>query len=324
MTSPVVSVIIPTYKHRDFVLATLDSVFAQTFMDYEVIVINDGSPDDTAEVLRPLAELGRIRYIEQANTGQSKARNRGISEARGEFIALLDDDDLWPPDKLAWQVEALRRQPEVGLMGGRATLITATGDRLYQTDLTPEIVFENSFAGCPFISPGQTLIRAEVLNRVGGFNPDIWGADDWDLWLRIAKNSRSIMEDREALLYRKHDGNASKDACRMLENCLRVVDLHLPDVAPQKQAAVKRMAYQWLYYYLGGPLVLEAKQALKCRKMQRLRAALGGLCKIGKVTYRDPVTRQRFWGDVLPVRVSALLYRLAQTRARHTLQKEAA
>lgn len=322
--TPVVSVIIPTYKHRDFVLQTLDSVFAQTFTDYEVIVINDGSPDDTAEVLRPLAESGRIRYIEQENTGQSKARNRGISEAQGEFIALLDDDDLWPPDKLEWQVAALRAQPEVGLIGGRATLITAAGDRLYQTELTPEIVFEDSFAGCPFISPGQTLIRAAVLRDVGGFNPDIWGADDWDLWLRIAKSSRSIMEDREALLYRKHDGNASNDACRMLENCLRVVDLHLPDVAPQQQAAVKRTAYQWLYYYLGGPLVQEAKHALKRRNTQRLRAALSGLRRLGKETYGDPATRQRFLGDVLPVRVSTLLHHLAQKRARHTLQKEAA
>ena len=120
MSSPCVSVIIPTYKHQDFVLATLDSVFAQTFTDYEVIVINDGSPDDTAEVLLPLAEAGRIRYIEQKNTGQSIARNRGIAEAQGEFIALLDDDDLWPPDKLEWQVEALRRQPDVALIAGPA------------------------------------------------------------------------------------------------------------------------------------------------------------------------------------------------------------
>src|SRR5260370_24652309 len=103
-----VSVVIPAYRHRDFVLATLDSVFSQAFTDYEVIVINDGSSDDTTELLRPLAASGHIRYFEQANAGQATSRNRGIHAARGEFIALLDDDDLWPPDKLEWQVEALR------------------------------------------------------------------------------------------------------------------------------------------------------------------------------------------------------------------------
>src|ERR1700719_2929443 len=104
---PAVSVIIPTYNHRDFVLDAIESVFAQTFTDYEVIVVNDGSPDDTASVLAPLASAGRIRYLEQANAGQGAARNRGIAQARGEFIALLDDDDRWPADKLEWQVGEL-------------------------------------------------------------------------------------------------------------------------------------------------------------------------------------------------------------------------
>ena len=124
-----VSVIVPTYKHRDFVLATLDSVFAQTFTDYEVIVVNDGSPDDTADVLRPLAEAGRIRYVEQENQGQAAARNRGIAQARGEFVALLDDDDLWPPDKLEWQVGCLRADPTaVAAYGYRETFGTEAGN----------------------------------------------------------------------------------------------------------------------------------------------------------------------------------------------------
>src|SRR3954470_24757434 len=100
--NPAVSVVIPTYRHRDYVLRTLDSVFAQTYRDFEVIVVNDGSPDDTNRRIRPLVSAGRIRYIEQANAGQAAARNTGIAHARGRYIALLDDDDLWPADKLAW------------------------------------------------------------------------------------------------------------------------------------------------------------------------------------------------------------------------------
>jgi glycosyltransferase involved in cell wall biosynthesis len=105
MSDPLISVIIPTYRHRDFILRTLDSVFAQTRGDYEIIVVNDGSPDDTKTVLTPLVDAGRIRYVEQPNGGQSQARNRGLELARGKYIAFLDDDDLWPPDKLEWQTE---------------------------------------------------------------------------------------------------------------------------------------------------------------------------------------------------------------------------
>ena len=95
---PVVSVVIPTYKHAEHVLETLGSVFAQTFTGHEVIVVNDGSPDDTAERLRPLAEAGRIRYFEQPNAGQSSARNRAVTAAAGEFIEFLAADEHWPTD----------------------------------------------------------------------------------------------------------------------------------------------------------------------------------------------------------------------------------
>jgi glycosyltransferase involved in cell wall biosynthesis len=109
---PAVSVVIPTYKHRDFILDTVNSVLSQTFRDFEIIVVNDGSPDDTASLLRPMAESGMIRYVEQSNAAAAAARNRGLEMARGKFIAFLDDDDLWPQDKLEWQVLALSNSPD--------------------------------------------------------------------------------------------------------------------------------------------------------------------------------------------------------------------
>src|SRR5690606_32958391 len=109
MSAPAVSVVIPCYNHRDTVAAAVESALAQTFADREIIVINDGSPDDTADVLAPYRD--RIRYIEQVNAGQAAARNRGIELARGRYIALLDDDDIWPADKLEWQVAALDAEP---------------------------------------------------------------------------------------------------------------------------------------------------------------------------------------------------------------------
>src|SRR4051812_10173624 len=105
--SPTVSVVIPTYGHCRYVLETIESALGQTFSSNEIIVVNDGSPDDTVVVLQPYTQTGRIRYFEQPNAGQASARNRGLAEATGEFVAFLDDDDIWPADKLAWQIQAM-------------------------------------------------------------------------------------------------------------------------------------------------------------------------------------------------------------------------
>ena len=225
---PLVSVVIPTYKHAGLVPETLASVFAQTLEDVEVIVVNDGSPDDTAAVLRPLAEAGRIRYVEQPNAGQAAARNRGIEMATGEFVALLDDDDLWPADKLAWQVALLRSRPEAVLCyGGYETFGTQAVPCWPDFD-APDGRVRDAFLTYNHIrSPGQTLIRAASLREVGGFDATIWGADDWDLYLRLAGRGEFAFAPRCALRYRAHDANASQDWRRMYVNARRVHRKHL-------------------------------------------------------------------------------------------------
>ena len=285
---PAVSVIIPTYKHRDFVLATLNSVFAQTYTDYEVIVVNDGSPDDTAALLQPLAEAGRIRYIAQENQGQGAARNRGLAEAKGEFIAFLDDDDLWPPDKLEWQVAALLRCPDAGMVAGPADMINVdTGLRAKQTPFLPEVKFETLFLDNPFVSPGQTLVRASLLKRLNGLNPQIWGSDDWDLYFRIAKNSAIVMENRVALLYQVHPNNASGQMKRMLENSRLVIKTHLLDVDPQQRRKTELSAYQFLYGYLGSRLIDQIRNSAKAGNFRLSAASLGMLLQISRVLVRS-------------------------------------
>lgn len=306
---PTVSVIIPTYKHPDFVLETLDSVFAQTFTDYEIIVINDGSPDNTAELLRPLAEAGRILYIEQGNTGQSAARNRGIARANGEFIALLDDDDLWPPDKLQWQVEAMASHPNAGIVAGLVEAVDMSGRLLYRSEFLPQVSFEQCFTECPFTSPGQALIRASVLRQVHGLNPEIWGTDDWDLWLRIAKVSRVVMEDRIGLIYRRHAGSASQNLCRMLENCFHVVDLHALSITGASRTETIASAYQRLYTVHGKPIVLQIKQEIKSGKPRRLLSRLALLARFGRRPNGSLTMGLRVARDFLPRRWSAHLHR---------------
>ena len=301
MTNPIVSVIIPTYKHQDFVLATLDSVFAQTFTDYEVIVINDGSPDDTAEVLKPLAEAGRIRYIAQENQGQGAARNRGLAEAQGKFIAFLDDDDLWPTDKLDWQVAALLRRPDAGMVAGTADMINVeTGIRAKQTPFLPEVKFEALFVDNPFVSPGQTLVRSSLLKQLNGLNPQIWGSDDWDLYFRIAKNSSIVMEDQVALLYQVHPNNASGQMKRMLDNSRRVIKTHLLDVNPKQRRKTELSAYQFLYSYLGLRVIDQVRDSAKSGNLRLSGELLVMLLQISRVLVRSRKSTLMLIRDTAP------------------------
>ncbi|MBC8135448.1 MAG: glycosyltransferase [Fibrella sp.] len=240
---PCVSVIIPTYKHRDLVLTTLDSVWSQTFTQYEVIVVNDGSPDDTEAVLKPLIESGRIRYVVQANGGQASARNRGIAEAKGEFIALLDDDDLWLPDKLEWQVQAFRSHPEAAAVYGRAEAIDELGKDTVPIgedgkpltlpwETPTGWVYEAFLRQNWILSPGQCLIRRTALDALGESTPfdaapELRGCDDWDLWCRLAEAHTFLFQDRVALRYRFHSANASRDIFQMHRSTLFMCNKHL-------------------------------------------------------------------------------------------------
>ena len=204
----------------------LDGVFAQTFTNYEVIVVNDGSPDNTAQVLRPLADSGRIRYIEQLNAGQAAARNRGLAEAKGKFIAFLDDDDLWPPDKLEWQVECLHAQRESVLVYGLGQDL-GVPENVFPAGIGPSGDVRRQFAEQNHIrSPGVTLIRTEALRAVGGFDDTIWGVDDWDLYLRLSCIGEFSYLPRLALYYRTHESNASHDILRLHKNAILLCKKH--------------------------------------------------------------------------------------------------
>jgi glycosyltransferase involved in cell wall biosynthesis len=227
---PLVSVVIPTYAHADLVEETLDSVFAQTYRHLEVIVVNDGSPDDTAKVLEPIAATGRMRYVEQENRGQGAARNRGLADATGRYVAFLDDDDLWPPDKLAWQVARLQADAGAVMAYGHHGKLLPDGT-LEVDDPIPyrpsgdalrEFRLRNWL-----LSPGQTLMRTSDVRALGGFDPAIWGSDDWDLYVRLAARGRFLFEPRVALHYRLHGGNASRQAIRHARNHMRVAWRHI-------------------------------------------------------------------------------------------------
>src|SRR5262245_2975652 len=223
MTDPLVTVVIPTFNYGRYVTAAVDSVLAQTYRNLDIVVVDDGSTDDTRQRLLPY--LDRIRYIYQTNQGLSAARNTGIRAARGELIDLLDSDDVWHPHKLAVQVAYLSAHPEVGLL--------ATDDRRFVEDAPPflpepsaasarhvslrHLVIRSHFGAC------GVLVRAECFRSAGLFDTDLRSAEDRDMWIRIAEHYPVVMLETPLWWWRLHSGSMTTVAGRMEENNLKLL-----------------------------------------------------------------------------------------------------
>jgi cellulose synthase/poly-beta-1,6-N-acetylglucosamine synthase-like glycosyltransferase len=202
---PLVSVVIPTYKRTQQTIDAIDSVFAQTAADLEVIVVDDGSPDGSGDTLESLfrqrtEDAGRLSFYRQANQGASAARNTGAAHARGEYLAFLDSDDLWYPEKLERQLAAFAQlSPACGACFTDARLTNKNGldassfhdhGRVYKDpfgiDPTAAVSLARSFSGF-WIS--SLLVRTELFLQIGGFTRDISFAEDRDLHFRLALNT---------------------------------------------------------------------------------------------------------------------------------------
>ena len=183
--NPLVSVIIPTYNRGWIIKEAIDSVLAQDFKDFELIVVDDGSTDNTPEILN--SYRGDILVFRQDNQGVSAARNRGIAEASGRFIAFLDSDDLWLPQKLFRQVEFFNKNPDAQICQTEETWIRK-GVRVNPKKRHKKpwgMIFEPSLALC-LVSPSAVMIRRSLFKKVGGFDETLPACEDYDLWLRIS------------------------------------------------------------------------------------------------------------------------------------------
>lgn len=190
-----VSVIIPAYNSARFLPDTLHSVLAQTYSDYEVIVVDDGSTDDTEAVV--MAVGGPVRYLPQSNGGPSAARNAGIGAARGEFICFLDADDLWTPDKLVAQVDFMDRSPNVGLVFADGEEFDESGVQCasllsksrFDGEIVTGTVIVEAFQKLleeNFIPTSTVMVRKSCFATTGLFDPALKGPEDRDMWSRIA------------------------------------------------------------------------------------------------------------------------------------------
>lgn len=221
---PEVSAVIATYDRADYLGDAIESVLAQRDVHLECIVVDDGSEDDTPELLGAYGD--RIRFLRILNGGPSRARNIGARLAHAPWLAFLDSDDRWAPDKLARQLEvALARHSEFvytdrrgfgDVVPGRELLSTIV--RMRDGDVFEALLEEN------FIALSSVLIRRDAFLRLGGFCETLEGSEDWDLWLRYAAE-RPVALLREPLMhYRKHDQNISRDPHRMAGTHVRVIE----------------------------------------------------------------------------------------------------
>lgn len=227
--APLVSIVIPAYNVAEFISETLATVFAQTFTGFEVIIVNDGSPD-TLEFERALQPyIGRICYLKQENRGASIARNTGVQAARGDWIAFLDADDLWSPDYLEEQLKFIDGQGCDLACADANYFGDATGS--YMESLMGDAPPQGTVTFLELVNADRSLItsgvvvRRELVLEVGLFDEALRNAQDLDLWLRLAKHGAHLAYQKKALLsYRSRANSLSGDAINSHQRELRVFD----------------------------------------------------------------------------------------------------
>ena len=216
---------------------SLESVLRQTYSSLEIIVINDGSTDNTAEVAERFAADGRFRYHNQANEGLSAARNKGIELAKGEWIALLDADDVWLPEKLDSQMKLLSSCTDIGMVFTDFSTFDYFG--VVASSKLPGAGFElvtypQLFERNNFIYPSTVLIRKTVFAECGRFDTTLRSIEDYDMWLRIARRYKVVGIAEQLVRIRQHDSNMSTNVERMLENELAVLEKNRPYFTPSQ------------------------------------------------------------------------------------------
>jgi len=243
--SPAVSVVVPAWNAAKTISETLDSVRDQTFTDFEAIIVNDGSTDETAAIVRQFcAADSRFVWEDQPNQGVSAARNRALSRARGKFIAFLDADDVWLPNKLARQLELFQKEPRANLVFTNYFSWDGQKDlNLFFRDHRPlpagsdarQLIMANRFI------PSIVMVRRPLLRENCQFSMGISGCADWDLWLQFLEHGLYVKGTREPLVrYRIWAGNMSKKKLEMFIEGVTVLETR----QSQSQVAELRPFYR--------------------------------------------------------------------------------
>ncbi len=243
-----VSVIIPAFNSAATVVESVQSALSQTSPPDEVIVVDDGSTDDTP---RQIVAFGdRVRYIRQANAGVAAARNRGLSEAQSNWVGFLDSDDVWHPGKLELQGRALDSRPDIVLLG--AKIFPWPGVMPSVESAAPVVIPFEQLLLNNLLPTSTVLAKAATLRQVGAFDIELRGAEDWDLWLRVAKIASVAYLPVPLAGYRFETRNSlSKNAGQMERGLRRILDKHRAAGTFARHPILRLQAQAFILYSVG-------------------------------------------------------------------------
>lgn len=289
-SDPRVSVVITCYNYAHYLSQSIDSVLSQTCQDYEIIVVNDGSTDNTDEIISRFLSDPRVQYISQANIGQAKAKNVGIKHSRGEYIAFLDADDYWHREKLQKQLPLFSNE-KVGVVYSKTQHVDESGKYLNSKPsrrfLKPKagFVYKN-FLFDNFVPFSSSIVRKACLEACGIFDESLSMGIDWDLWLRISTQYEFCYVNEALLFYRiGHSGQMSHN----IEERQRCSDRIMTNFIEKNRSMLKpywiqkAWAYTWVnrgFYFRNRDLSLSSKYYFDSIKQNRFQlSAYIGLLK---------------------------------------------
>lgn len=269
---PTISVIIPAFNAEKTILETIQSIQAQSLADFELIIIDDGSTDCTLDILASLDEP-RLKVFSYENGGLPVARNRGIERATGDFISFIDADDLWKPNKLEKQLDALNNHSDAGVAYSWTAFIDEDSNFLYawepvfyQGDVRPKLLVRN------FISSGSNiLVRRKFIEAAGKFDPQLKSVEDWDYYLTLASLCPFVVVPEYQILYRRSSQAMTSNVDTMEAANLIVIERAFQNAPPELQYlkrpslanAYRYLAKQCLFNKLDRTGVKQARQKLK-------------------------------------------------------------
>jgi glycosyltransferase involved in cell wall biosynthesis len=295
---PLVSVIVPCYNQAEFLREAVDSALSQTYPHREVVVIDDGSDDDTAGIAASYGQ--QVRVVRQPNAGLPTARNHGIAVSRGDIIGLLDADDRWLPNHLETKV-ALFADPDIGAVHGSYRKFPAElpGAGITRKVAGAESDFHDVLTRNALGAPVSVLFRRAAFDAAGGFDPACrWGAEDWDLWIRIAARARIVATGEVSAEYRLRPDSMSRNYDRMYRALRLVVDRNQSHHVDCRQCRMAlRRARRNIRSYYRDAATRDALRAWQTgRRVESIALRLRGMLRDpAGAARRLPAAAQRVW-----------------------------
>jgi glycosyltransferase involved in cell wall biosynthesis len=302
---PTVSIVLPTFNRLRYIPDTIASIFAQTFVDWELLITDDGSDAATRAYLETLGEVPRVRFIPLSHTGRpAVVRNKAIREASGEYIAFMDSDDIWVPSKLDTQIKAMQAQPSNRWCHTQFVLVDERGETR-QMAAADGWILNPLLEAKTVIALPSVLVSRQLLASVGGFDESLTMCEDYDLWLRLAAVTRIVAIHEPLTRIRRHTAHYG-NPCIALGDGLRVLEKALASNLGAHSRKIARRAHATY------SAMLAKRYAVIGRRLE----SLGLLLKTAPAAWRYP----RWWRIALAAAVSASIPRARHWRQRYQLR----